>query len=269
MKHARILAQGLLSNMDFPGEILTGVPVVEINGTSEAVVINHRGVIGYEPNRVSIASTLGAVTVNGEELQYGICWGYARASGDWFDVSPLTVALSCPYSEVRELVLKDPSYWLTNGFEFSFDLEKLNGSETAASDKEDVDNINSQHRREALAECWHGDNKLKYICDLPEFEGVLESIHNTPQGDDFESYGVVCSDPTEQQARDYIQKVKESGYNIDAQLIDELDKGGILEYTASNADGIICFISYCAYENERAYITIECSRIGDAPDWSR
>ena len=68
MKHARILAQGLLSNMDFPGEILTGVPVVEINGTSEAVVISHRGVIGYEPNRVSIASTLGAVTVNGEEL---------------------------------------------------------------------------------------------------------------------------------------------------------------------------------------------------------
>ena len=68
MNHPRTIAQGLLSNMDFPGAILTGVPVVEIKGMSEAVVICHRGVIGYEPNRVRIASALGAVTVNGEEL---------------------------------------------------------------------------------------------------------------------------------------------------------------------------------------------------------
>lgn len=68
MKNARTLAQGVLAAADFPGEILTGVPVVELKGRAEAVVINHRGVVAYGPEELRIASALGPVRVRGEGL---------------------------------------------------------------------------------------------------------------------------------------------------------------------------------------------------------
>jgi len=68
LKHARNMAQRILSCADFPGEILTGVPVVELKGVSEAVVLNHRGVIAYDENEVRIASALGPVLVLGTGL---------------------------------------------------------------------------------------------------------------------------------------------------------------------------------------------------------
>ena len=67
--HARTVAQRILTFADFPGEILTGVPVVELKGGSEAVVLNHRGVIAYDENEIRIASALGPVTVAGSGLR--------------------------------------------------------------------------------------------------------------------------------------------------------------------------------------------------------
>ncbi len=63
------MAQRILSCADYPGEILTGVPVVELKGVSEAVILNHRGVIAYGDGEVRIASALGPVTVAGTGLQ--------------------------------------------------------------------------------------------------------------------------------------------------------------------------------------------------------
>ncbi|MBQ1411080.1 MAG: hypothetical protein IIY94_07395 [Oscillospiraceae bacterium] len=68
MKHVRTVTQRILTCADFPGEILTGVPVVELKGVSEAVVLNHRGVIAYDENEVRIASALGPLIVSGTEL---------------------------------------------------------------------------------------------------------------------------------------------------------------------------------------------------------
>lgn len=68
MKHARTRAQALLAAADFPGEILTGVPVVELKGTAEAVVLCHRGVVAYGPEEVRIATALGVLRVRGEGL---------------------------------------------------------------------------------------------------------------------------------------------------------------------------------------------------------
>ena len=69
MKHARTRAQALLAAADFPGEILTGVPVVELKGNAEAVVIHHRGVIAYEETALRIASSLGPVQLTGSGLR--------------------------------------------------------------------------------------------------------------------------------------------------------------------------------------------------------
>lgn len=68
MKQARIAAQKMLAAADYPGEILTGVPVVELKGSAEAVILSHRGVLAYDPAEVRIASVLGPVVVRGAEL---------------------------------------------------------------------------------------------------------------------------------------------------------------------------------------------------------
>lgn len=68
MKHSRQVVQGLLGARDFPAELFTGVPVIEIKGDSEAAVICHRGILSYEENRVQINSALGRITVLGKGL---------------------------------------------------------------------------------------------------------------------------------------------------------------------------------------------------------
>ena len=68
MKRSRILAQAFLSSADFPGEILTGVPVVELKGTAEAVILSHRGIIAYDPATIRIATSIGTLTVLGTGL---------------------------------------------------------------------------------------------------------------------------------------------------------------------------------------------------------
>ena len=69
LKRVRIVAQRILSCADFPGEIITGVPVVELKGGSEAVVLNHRGVVSYDDQEVRVASALGPVSVIGAGLR--------------------------------------------------------------------------------------------------------------------------------------------------------------------------------------------------------
>lgn len=68
MKQARQAIQSFLSAKDFPGEILTGTPVVEIKGSVEALVLNHRGILGYSDQEVSVASSLGVIRISGEKL---------------------------------------------------------------------------------------------------------------------------------------------------------------------------------------------------------
>ena len=69
MGKTRILAQSILNAADFPGEILTGVPVVELKGSAEAVIQGHRGIIAYGEDGVRIATAIGPLLVTGETLR--------------------------------------------------------------------------------------------------------------------------------------------------------------------------------------------------------
>ena len=68
MKNARRVMQNVLTAADFPGDILTGVPSVELKGDSEASIVGHRGVIAYSTDEVSISSVLGRVQIRGHNL---------------------------------------------------------------------------------------------------------------------------------------------------------------------------------------------------------
>ena len=69
MQEKRQRLQTVLNAGDFPGEILTGVPVIEVHGSSEAVIIRHRGILSYEPEQIRVGSALGPVLVTGSDLK--------------------------------------------------------------------------------------------------------------------------------------------------------------------------------------------------------
>lgn len=68
MGSPRTLAQSILNAADFPGEILTGIPTVEIKGSAETVVIGHRGIVAYREELVRVATAIGPVCIRGRGL---------------------------------------------------------------------------------------------------------------------------------------------------------------------------------------------------------
>ena len=68
MKNPRRVVQELLGAGDFPAELLTGVPMIEIKGDTAVTVIRHRGILSYDVERVEIGSSLGRITVRGRDL---------------------------------------------------------------------------------------------------------------------------------------------------------------------------------------------------------
>lgn len=55
--------------LDLPSQILTGDPVVELKGRSEAFVQCHRGITGFSDACVCIATSVGTVRVCGSGLR--------------------------------------------------------------------------------------------------------------------------------------------------------------------------------------------------------
>jgi sporulation protein YqfC len=68
MGSTRRKVQSVLSATDFPGEILTGVPTIEVNGDSEAAIVNHRGILAYSREEICVGSLLGTVCLRGKDL---------------------------------------------------------------------------------------------------------------------------------------------------------------------------------------------------------
>lgn len=68
MGNTRRMMHSILSAADFPGEILTGVPSIELNGDSEAEIVNHRGILSYSSEEICVGSVLGPVCLRGKDL---------------------------------------------------------------------------------------------------------------------------------------------------------------------------------------------------------
>lgn len=61
----------ILRAVGLPLELLSGLPVVELKGGQEAVVIHHRGIDAYDPCEVRVLSGIGTVRIGGEGLRIG------------------------------------------------------------------------------------------------------------------------------------------------------------------------------------------------------
>ena len=68
MQGIRQIAQNILSAADYPTEILYGIPIIEIHGNQETIIIHHKGVLSYDESEIDVSTEIGTLHVCGSEL---------------------------------------------------------------------------------------------------------------------------------------------------------------------------------------------------------
>ena len=68
MNIARKLLTTASQRLELPAEITAGLPKMELTGTTEFSVEPHKGLLEYEQQRISVASSIGAIHVNGRHM---------------------------------------------------------------------------------------------------------------------------------------------------------------------------------------------------------
>ncbi len=56
------------ANLELPGELIAGVPKIEVTGYGELVLEHHNGIAHYSDSEVSVRVSLGMVRILGKEL---------------------------------------------------------------------------------------------------------------------------------------------------------------------------------------------------------
>ena len=55
--------------LDMPPEVLPGIPMITVLGTSEATVRNYKGIVEYDDKKVVLNTSLGIFAIRGESLE--------------------------------------------------------------------------------------------------------------------------------------------------------------------------------------------------------
>ncbi|MPQ42242.1 sporulation protein YqfC [Clostridium tarantellae] len=55
--------------MDFPKEIVAGIPSVTVVGQCEVIIENHKGILSFEDEFMKINTKLGVLNIKGENLE--------------------------------------------------------------------------------------------------------------------------------------------------------------------------------------------------------
>lgn len=69
VKYREKVLDRLALNADLPGEVLPGLPLVEIAGESRALVENHSGVTSYGCNEILVKVSFGHLSICGSCLK--------------------------------------------------------------------------------------------------------------------------------------------------------------------------------------------------------
>lgn len=60
---------GLSQKLQMPGDVLAGVPRIEMIGTRQVAMEPHKGLLEYGTEQISVQSALGAVRISGNSLK--------------------------------------------------------------------------------------------------------------------------------------------------------------------------------------------------------
>lgn len=91
MKRAQKLLAAASSKMDVPGEIMAGLPKLELTGFSQLSIEHHKGVLEYSPETVSVDVGIGSVRITGSGLSISLMnHGYVVVTGTLRNVELMT-----------------------------------------------------------------------------------------------------------------------------------------------------------------------------------
>ena len=68
MKGRKELLHRAAVDIELPGEMIPGVPLVEIFGNGRVLIENHLSVIGYNCQEISVCTQCGALYIQGSKL---------------------------------------------------------------------------------------------------------------------------------------------------------------------------------------------------------
>lgn len=69
MKYREKILDRFILNADLPGEVIPGLPLVEIAGENRVLVENHNGVSSYGCNEIQIKVSFGHLHICGTNLR--------------------------------------------------------------------------------------------------------------------------------------------------------------------------------------------------------
>lgn len=68
MKETKNILARMARFLDLPGDVMAGLPRVELIGTGVCAVEPHKGLLQYDPTCITIATRVGALEISGSEL---------------------------------------------------------------------------------------------------------------------------------------------------------------------------------------------------------
>ena len=68
MKKAQKLLETAAERLDLPGDVVAGLPRLELTGFSQLSVEQHRGIKEYTPEAVTVALKKGSIRITGQKL---------------------------------------------------------------------------------------------------------------------------------------------------------------------------------------------------------
>ena len=68
-KKAENLAEKASDFFDLPGSLITNLPRIEISGGRQLSIEQHKGIIEYGPNEISVNAVNGIIKIRGDGLE--------------------------------------------------------------------------------------------------------------------------------------------------------------------------------------------------------
>ena len=68
MKRAQKILEAASERLDVPGEIMAGLPKLELTGFAQLSIEHHKGILEYTSEAITVAVGIGKIRITGQKL---------------------------------------------------------------------------------------------------------------------------------------------------------------------------------------------------------
>lgn len=76
---------GLAGKLDLPRDVMLDLPKITIIGDNEVTIENHKGVVNFEDKMVRVITSIGLITINGDDFEILFMGGSTLAVSGKFE----------------------------------------------------------------------------------------------------------------------------------------------------------------------------------------